>query len=416
MSILFYDAENTRPKHLEAPMTVAATPAGAVTARGDVTIETLAQRARDMIPTLRERSARCEELRRIPEENVADLIAAGLHRACQPTRFGGYGFGIKAIAAISTEIGRGCPSTAWMAGQWPGHQFMTGYFSDEAQHEYYATGPDTLSSTASAVAHCNAERVDGGLRVSAAWRFSSGCDHAQWILPTIGEFGLCLIPKSDFHVVDDWYVMGLEGTGSKQVVVENVFVPEHRVVPFDQLMLGTNPGASIYPDYPFYKAPMMLVLNTMLLGPTVGMTRGLLEIFESRVKTRVDGHTRKPAFERPGVQMRFAESAAEVDVAITFLQQVIAELRSQGSSGAPMGIEQRSLLRRNVAYSARMCMQAADRLLEYGDASGMYRGQDLQRWGRSIHMAGLQWVLTWDEPALAFSRVRWGLEPEALTT
>jgi alkylation response protein AidB-like acyl-CoA dehydrogenase len=225
-----------------------------------------------------------------------------------------------------------------------------------------------------------------------------------------------LIPRSDFKVEDDWYVMGLEGTGSKQVVVEDAFIPEHRIVPFDQLTLGTSPGALLYPDNPYYKAPMTIVLNTMLQGPTIGMARGLLDIFEERVTTRMDGHTGQLAFHRPGVQLRFAESAAEVDVAIMLLRQITQDLAAQGRTGASMELAERARLRRNVAYSIKQCMQAADRLLEYGDASGMYSHQELQRWGRSIHMACLQFVLTWDEPALAYSRVRWGLEPESFTT
>ena len=211
-------------------------------------------------------------------------------------------------------------------------------------------------------------------------------------------------------------MMGLEGTGSKQIVVEDTFIPAHRIVPFDQLLFGTTPGVALYPDNPYYKARMTLVLNTMLQGPTIGMAMGLLEFFEERVKRRVDGHTGQPASERPGVQLRFAESAAEVEVAVMLMRQLVQDLAAPGRSGAPMTAEERTRLRRNVAYSIKMCVQAADRLLESGDASGMYRAQPIQRWARCIHMACLQFVLTWDEPALAYSRVRWGLESEGFTS
>ena len=142
--------------------------------RPQVSSAELVERARALVPILRERSARAEELRRIPEETVADLVAAGLNRIAQPVRFGGLGHGIETVVEVAMEVGRGCPSTAWMAGQWPGHQFMVGYFPDEAQQEYFATGPDTMSSTASAALNTDVEVVDGGLRGSARWRFSSG--------------------------------------------------------------------------------------------------------------------------------------------------------------------------------------------------------------------------------------------------
>jgi alkylation response protein AidB-like acyl-CoA dehydrogenase len=374
------------------------------------------ERARAFVPTLRERSAKCEELRRIPQETIDDFIDAGFLHMAQPNRFGGLGFGVDAVTDLALEIGMGCPSTAWMAGQWPGHNFMVGYFREEAQEEYFADGPDTMSSTASAIARLEMEEVSGGLKVSTQMRFSSGCDAAQWILLFTPPVGMSLVPKSDFRIEDDWHVMGLRGTGSKSVVLDGVFIPEHRTVPLEQLAIGRSFGADLYADNPWYRVPMMPTLNTLLLSPTIGMARGLLAIFEERVKARVDGHTFKPTIERPGVQLRFAEASAEVDTAILVLRDILATLEHWGRQDDVMPQLEFARVRRNVAYAAKLCMQAADRLLEFGDASGMYEPNALQRWGRDIHMAGLQYMLTWDEPALAYSQRRWGLDPDAITS
>jgi alkylation response protein AidB-like acyl-CoA dehydrogenase len=380
------------------------------------TPEELVARAAAMVPMLRDRSEQCEAQRRIPEETVKEFLAAGFHRIAQPVRFGGFGYGIPQVTEVALEIGRGCPSTAWMAGQWPGHNFMVGYFPEEAQEEYFADGPDTLSSTASAVAKLDVQEVSGGLRLNAHMRFSSGCDAAEWILLFAAPTAMMLVPRSDFRVEDDWHVTGLRGTGSKSVVIEDGFVPKHRIVELERLATGTSYGRDLYPDNPWYAVPMPVVLNTMLLSPTIGMARGLLEIFEDRAQARVDLHTFQPATHRPGTQLRFAEADAEVDAAGMFLRRILDDLESWGTRGEPMPPQIFARVRRDLAYAAKLSIRASDRLLESGDASGMYSHQLLQRWGRDIHMAGLQYVQTWDEPALAYSQRRWGLEPQAFTS
>jgi 3-hydroxy-9,10-secoandrosta-1,3,5(10)-triene-9,17-dione monooxygenase len=384
---------------------------------GGPSVDELVARASALVPTLRERSAHCEELRKIPEETVADFKAAEFLRIAEPVGFGGLGLDVAAITEVAMEVGRGCASSAWMAGQWPGHNFMVGYWPLETQEEYFATdGPDTMSSTASAIVKLDAKEEKDGLRVSGQFKFSSGCDYAEWLLVNVPPFAQCLVPKSDFTIDDDWYVMGLRGTGSKAVILNDVFIPKPHIVPLEMLMRGRPFGADIYPDNPYYRIPFHIPLNTMLLASIIGTARGLIDIFDERVLKRMDGHTQQPAFQRPGTQLRFAEATAEVDAAMLVARDVQKSLQELGGAEEEVPLMERARLRRNIGYAARLCLQAADRLLESGDASGNYDSSPFQRWGRDIHMAGLQFVCTWDEPALAYSRVRWGLAPEAFTT
>ncbi|MHC8380514.1 acyl-CoA dehydrogenase family protein [Pseudomonas sp. LB3P14] len=371
----------------------------------------LVARARAMVPTLRERSAHCEQLRHIPRETFENFRDAGLLRIAQPREFGGWGHGIDTIAEVGMEVGRGCGSSAWMAGQWPGHQFMVGYFSLEAQQEYWAQDPDTMSSTASAQARVNIEPERGGFRVrDSQMRFSSGCDYAQWIFFTT-QHGMGLIPKSDFEVLDDWHVSGLRGTGSKSVVVKDAWIPPHRCVTLADLRAGTTPGSKIYADNPYYQVPFNLVVNQLLLAATIGMGRGVLDLFEERVTKRFDLHTFKPASEGAGTQLRFAESSAEIDAAMMFIRNNCRTLAEWGQKGHVPSDAERARMRRDVAYATRMSLQASNRLITSGDASAMFDTQQLGRLGRDITMAGLQANLTWDEPAQSFSRARWGISP-----
>ncbi|GLU37335.1 acyl-CoA dehydrogenase family protein [Pseudomonas sp. NBRC 100443] len=371
----------------------------------------LVARARALVPTLRERSQHCEQLRRIPQETFDDFRDAGLLRIAQPSQFQGWGHGIDTIAEVGMEIGRGCGSSAWMAGQWPGHQFMVGYFSEEAQQEYWAQDPDTMSSTASAQARVNIEPERGGFRVrDSQMRFSSGCDYAQWIFFTT-QHGMGLIPRSDFEVLDDWHVSGLRGTGSKSVVVKDAWIPPHRCVSLADLRMGSTPGSKIYTGNPYYQVPFNLVVNQLLLAATIGMGRGILDLFEERVTKRFDLHTFKPASEGAGTQLRFAESAAEIDAAMMFIRNNCVTLAEWGRAGHVPSDAERARVRRDVAYATRLSLQASNRLITSGDASAMFDSQQLGRLARDINMAGLQANLTWDEPAQSFSRARWGVSP-----
>jgi alkylation response protein AidB-like acyl-CoA dehydrogenase len=379
------------------------------------TAQTLLERAAAMVPALRERSAHCEQLRRIPPETVDDFRKAGFMRISQPKRFGGYDFTVDVAAQVAKEIGRGCGSSAWMAGQWPGHNFMVSYFPLETQQEYWDGNPDRMSSTASTVARQTIEEELGGWRVrDTQKRFSSGCDEAEWIL-LYGLTGIGLVPKKDFYVHDDWRVSGLRGTGSKSVIIEDAWIPPHRIVSFEQLMNGATPGARIS-DNPQVRAPCILVLNQLLLGATIGMAKGILDLFEERVVKRFDLHTGKSAAEGPGVQLRFAEAHAEVEAAEMFLERVGQTLTAWGSNNHVPTMVERTHQRRNITYANRLCQQAGHRLLTSGDASGMFDTNQLGRLGRDLQMAGLQAALVWDEPALSFSRARWNASGEISRT
>ncbi len=377
----------------------------------------LVARAEAMIPVLRERSAATEELRRIPDETKADFIAAEFLRIAQPVEFGGMGYGLDVVRDVTLQIGRGCGSTAWMAGQWPGHNFMLGYFSREAQEEYWADTPDQFSSTASAMVKLDVKEEKGGARLSAHWRFSSGCDAAEWILG-MTPIGYCLIPRSDFRIEDDWYVSGLRGTGSKSVIVDDVFVPAHRISAFADLASGHTYGATAY-DSPFYKLPQAVVLPTLLCSSVLGMALGVLDIFEERALKRFDIITQSPAFERPTTQLRFAESVAEVRAAELLLKNVhtgMAErVQKASAEGRDVAIIDRAEWRRDVCFAAKLCVRATDRLVESGDSSSIFSDMLMQRWFRDVHAGALQVVLLWDEQAIQWSRVRWGLEPHTVT-
>src|SRR5271154_3866587 len=214
-----------------------------------ITREELIGRAEKLVPILRERAARCEELRRVPDETVADYFDAQIPRIAQPVVYGGLGFDIDMVYELATILGRGCGSSAWMGCFWPLHNWMVGMWPKEAQDEYWADSKDVLSSTASAMVGSKAEPEPGGLRLSGRWNFASGIDHAKWVQlmltgPTGAKF--ILIPNSDYRIEDNWFVSGLRGSGSKGVSIEDVFVPEHRILDGSLFLAGRAYGRALY--------------------------------------------------------------------------------------------------------------------------------------------------------------------------
>src|SRR5271163_5068549 len=186
--------------------------------------EELMARAEALIPVLRERAPRAEELRRLPDETIADLHSSGLFRILQPTRVGGSELPYRALFELSAVIGQGCGSTSWVLANLAAHHWLLGMWHPEAQDEIWGASPESLVSSALIFARGRARRVEGGYRLSGRWPFSSGVDPSTWsMLGAVfsdeetgqNEPRMFLVPARDYTVIDTWQVIGLAGTGSK---------------------------------------------------------------------------------------------------------------------------------------------------------------------------------------------------------
>src|ERR1041385_1097160 len=204
----------------------------------DVTYEEAMRRARDIVPTLRARAQKCEELRALLPESEKLLHDSGLFRFHQPKRFGGMELPFVAVVDIVAELARGCPSTAWNVGNLGCHHWILAYYEPETQREVWEENPDTLIASSIALAAGRGRKVAGGYAVSGRWPFSSGVDNSQWNMLAVTvyedaravDWRLCLVPKKDYAIIDTWYAMGMVGTGSKDIEVQDVFVPERRAL------------------------------------------------------------------------------------------------------------------------------------------------------------------------------------------
>ena len=365
--------------------------------------EELVCRAAELVPVLRDRAAATEQLRCIPQETIDAMHSAELLRAAQPARFGGLGLDFDVVFDVAAELGRGCGSTGWCYTIWASHNWLVGMFPEQAQKDYWAESPDILSSTSFNPARGTVTGTDGGYRVSGRWDFASGCDAASWMLIVgNGPEGplMLLVPKADYEIEDTWFVSGLRGTGSKDITIEDAFVPKHRGVLIEDMREARAPGRSVH-NTANYRVPLRSLLTFTLAAPIVGMAQGAVETFEAA----------KHLAEVPSIHMRLGEAAAEVQAARLIMQHDSREVFARAERNGMPTLDDRVRYRRDQAYVAKLCVQAVNRLFEASGGQSLFDSNALQRFHRDVHAASHHVSLSWDNVAEQYGRVRLGLEP-----
>ncbi len=375
--------------------------------------EGLLQRAADLVPVLKLRARQAEELRHVPEETIRDLKAAGLFDIATPARFGGSGHEIDLMFQVAMELGRGCGSTAWCYSVISIHNWMVGHWPIALQEEYFATGPDTLSSSGFAPVG-KLTPVEGGFRLSGRWEFSSGSDAGVWaLLGAMSQTGpvFVMVPRPDYEVQHDtWHVSGLRGTGSKDVVVKDAFVPAHRLLPLTQL--GPASGMAATHGRASYRLPGMSMLSYTLCSPLVGLAQAAIDNFVERYSgTSGPGRTAESA----AIQIRLAESSVEVDTARLIVTHDTRHLIERAAAGESLDDFDIVRNRRDVSYVARLSCSAVDRLFEASGAHSLFDSDPMQRIHRDVHAGAHQTALYWDTVAEAYGRAALDLPPSPIT-
>jgi alkylation response protein AidB-like acyl-CoA dehydrogenase len=374
--------------------------------------------AKELVPTLRERAATAEKLRCIPPESIDDLRKAGLFRTLQPAVLGGYELPLDEAVLITSIVAEGCGSSGWVQGVYSDHCATLGMFDGQAQKDVWGESPDSLISSGF-MPTGKVVRVDGGYRLSGRWSFSSGCDYADWALvrsfvPGTAatdppELYMFLVPRTEYTIIDNWYVMGLNGTGSKDFELNGeVFVPEHRVIRNKDLADGTGPGSE-FNSGALYRLPRMSTVPFSIVAPLIGIAEAAFQVIVQGMRKRSSGDRRTAP--EGAIHARIANSAAEIDAVRALMQKDCREAMEIINGGGRLTIEQRARNRRDIAYVAYQCTQAVDRLFAAAGGSNIYLHSDAQRLLRDIHTAGQHISFGWDLAATTYGRVVFGLPP-----
>jgi len=290
-----------------------------------------------------------------------------------------------------------------------------------AQDEIWGESPDNLIGSALIFPRGRARPVPGGYRLSGRWPFSSGVDAATWSL--IGaivhdeeagttEPRIFVLPASDFTIIDTWHVIGLSGTGSKDVAVEDVFVPEYRSVAVKQITGGPNPGSAVNPSV-LYQLPAISLFAFCIAGVSLGIAQGAIEYFVETMRSRTSYYTGRNLADFVTVQVHLAEAAAIADAVRAVLLGDCDEATRLVGEGEIPSLDHRARYRRDGAYAATLCTKAVDVLFQATGGGAIYARNPLQRAFRDVHAANAHYVLNWDINGTMYGRVALGLSPDA---
>ena len=341
------------------------------------------ERARALIPLLTQRAPAAAAARQLPEETIAEYHAAGILRILQPKRFGGQQGRFSLFSRIVEELTYGCASSAWVYAVLAEHQWIIAQYPEQAQIDVWGDDPEAVASS-SLAPRAAAERVPGGWRLSGKYPFSSGCDFAQWAILGVflGERGdprhiaYLLVPLAEIDIADDWQTLGLLGTGSKSLVLHDVFVPEYRCVMVSDLFAGTPPGALVHPDYPVLRAPRGFLVSYSLPPVAIALGQRALDIACAALAGRVSRGVTKVA-ESEVVQMVIGEAAAAIDAATLMLHTGRDSSTAEVSSGRRITEAEALRARRDMVYAQHQVSWAVDRLCELDGARWVYDSDEL---------------------------------------
>lgn len=350
----------------------------------------LLARARTLVPRLAERSPAAAARRNLPPETIADYHEAGILRILQPRRFGGLQGRFSLFSRITEELTFGCASSAWVYAVLAEHQWIVAQYPEQAQIDVWGDDPSAVASS-SLAPRAAARPVDGGWRLSGKFPFSSGCDYAQWgILGAfLGEVGdprhiaYLLVPLAEVEIVDDWQVLGLAGTGSKSLVLRDVFVPRHRCVMVSDLFAGTPPGAAVHPDYPVVRAPRGFLVSYSLPPVAIALGRRALDLVCRDLSTRISRGVNKMA-DSEAVQMILGEAAAAIDAATLSLHQGRDYSAAEVGTGRKIAEVEALRARRDMVYAQHQVGWALERLCELSGARWVYDSDPLQEIRRDV--------------------------------
>jgi 3-hydroxy-9,10-secoandrosta-1,3,5(10)-triene-9,17-dione monooxygenase len=391
-----------------------------MTARGfaDVTYEDILRRARELAPILRERAASAEANRQMEKTTLDDLHRQGLFRFHQPRRWGGLELPFPAIFDVPYEIARGCASTAWNVANLGIHHWMLALYDERAQEEVWGPDPDALIASGIAYPQGQGRRVEGGFLVSGFWNFSSGVDPATWnmLAVTVREgdrvvdHRMCLVPRGEYEIVDDWQVLGMRSTGSKSVRATNVFVPEHRALCMYLARGGTEyPGARVNAN-PLYRIPLSALGSHCLAAAGVGNAQAAVEMTIEAINERSTNYTGLRMRDFQAVQLRVARAGAQVDAARLSIRTDCVDAERIAQEGRAPTLEEKLRFKRNVAWAMEQCTEAIDSLHALAGANGIYDRYPIQRLFRDQHALSAHIGFSWDAQGGPWALVAMGGE------
>ena len=366
------------------------------------------QKAEALLPKLRERAAKCEELRRLPDETLRDFHDAKLFRIHQPKRVGGEELEFAAVVTFGALLARACASTAWNWVNFAAHHMMLGMFPPQAQDEIWGKSRDALIASSFVFPAGKARKVNDGYLLSGRWPFSSGVDPSEWnMLAGLArlddnlppEQRIFMVPRAQYKVIDTWRAGGLRGTGSNDVEVSEMFVPEHMTLAVADTKGGPTPGSAVNPGI-LYRLPVFALFPYMLSGVALGVAEGLIEDY----KPAAGKMTGARVAEIQSTQIRLAEATAYARAS-----RVIQLANCREAEQNLPDMKTKARYRLEGAYAVDWAVRAVDVMFGLYGAGGLYESGPVARAFRDAHAVKQHFSFNTDIAGTTYGRVALGL-------
>jgi 3-hydroxy-9,10-secoandrosta-1,3,5(10)-triene-9,17-dione monooxygenase len=373
-------------------------------------------RTEALVSVLRDRATAVDELRQMLPASVADLKSAGTARLFQPARFGGCEAPMRSGVEALVAVGRGCGSSAWCMVQHVTHNFMLSQWPDQGQHDIWDEDPACLVSGIFITSAGRGRRVEGGYVLSGRWPLVSGVNTSDWCLfaARTEEEGVDVdryyaLPRSQIEIVDTWQSVGLKGSASNDVIVSEVFVPEHRTLSIRHLKGGPTPG-NAHNRSPLYRTPSYCIFGVYMSAACLGIAESGLEFYLEGVRRRIALTSGQKVSGYPTQQVKVAEASAAIAAARQLLFSICDEASDIANRNELPSDEQRAKFRSHAAFAGRLAGRAVELLWDAGASSSVYSNNPLSRIYRDMSVAGRHFTLNWDANGSTHGRVLMGLE------
>lgn len=354
----------------------------------------------EFVARLADRAREAEELRQLPHATVAELTESGFTDLLVPARYGGQQADFPAILDPVRRMAHGCASSAWTIGFYALHNWMLALFDEQAQAEGYATrpflAPAPLAPTGRGVP------ADGGVRLSGRWSWATGVMNANWIM--VGALcgpddalypALALLPASEIRVEDVWHTDGMRATGSNDVVVTDVFVPEHRLVRVLDIYSGTAPGAKVH-DAATYRWPMVPALALLAAMPALGSAERAATIYAERLGERVIAYEGVKQKDKPAAQAHLGEAHVRLRALRGLLADTVGQIENVVAAGDPVSRDVRGQARLTAAHIVHESKAVIALLLGSSGAGAHFLENPLQRISRDVSVLSGHVIFDYD--------------------
>jgi alkylation response protein AidB-like acyl-CoA dehydrogenase len=388
--------------------------------QGNPAGQSLRERVSPRLDEIAARAQQTEDQRSVPAENIEIIKEAGFVRAFAPREYGGderdmwdYVDGVRAVT-------KACPSTGWVTGVLNVHQSIVPHFNRSIRDAVWADGPDTVIGS-SGTAVIKAELVDGGVIVDGRAQWSSGCQHAEWIMvglkvPDIGDAipnnryrpMMFLAHRDEFTIEDTWYTESMKGTGSNDLIFNQLFVDWSRIEGTDALSFGYSRGVGNSDSW-VTRLPIPIHFSCFFPAVALGCADGMIEEFMKRTKTRRNAYTGAAGIVNPGAHMRLAESVHEIESLTAYYKQQMEEMQEFGQSGDRLDEERWHRMLQRLPFISDRALNVVERLFVGAGSSAIASGGKLQRYWRDAHACRMHAGMDYDSSLQHHGRNMLGL-------